>query len=280
MIYAIARAPRFSPNSTERDALIFQAVVKSLLLQGQPVHTLDEALLPDTLPSAQLVLSMGRDAHTLRRLAAIEAQGIPVLNSAAALQRATRAHLDSLAQSLGVGCRHLSGAPSLEAIEQTVGYPLWLKRSDACAQSAADVRFIPDRDALTAGLSDFAQRGIRDFVAAEHIEGDLVKFYGVADTDFFHTLLPTAEGGFSKFGLEQYNGAPRGHAFSPAALKQQADAIGRASGMVIYGGDAIVRPDGRLAIVDFNDFPSFSPCVPEAAAAIAHRALAALRQKH
>lgn len=36
----------------------------------------------------------------------------------------------------------------------------------------------------------------------------------------------------------------------------------------VYGGDAIVQADGSFKIIDFNDWPSFSPCRQEAAKAI------------
>ena len=112
----------------------------------------------------------------------------------------------------------------------------------------------------------------------EHVEGDLVKFYGVAGTPFFHCTLPTAEGGFSKFGLETHNGRPQGHPYDAEALKATTDRLALASGMPIYGGDAVVRPDGSTALIDFNDFPSFSGCTQAAAKAIADHVAARLSE--
>jgi len=37
----------------------------------------------------------------------------------------------------------------------------------------------------------------------------------------------------------------------------------------VYGGDAIIDAEGRISIIDFNDWPSFSRCREEAADAIA-----------
>ena len=37
MIYLISRAPRFSPNSVERDEAIFKALLMELALQGRAV---------------------------------------------------------------------------------------------------------------------------------------------------------------------------------------------------------------------------------------------------
>ena len=37
----------------------------------------------------------------------------------------------------------------------------------------------------------------------------------------------------------------------------------------VYGGDAIVAPDGTIRIIDFNDWPSFAPCCQDGGKAIA-----------
>ena len=278
MIYLISRAPRFSPNSVERDEAIFKALLMELSLQGRAVRAIDEEALPDSLVDADLVVSMGRAADTLRCLAELEARGVPVLNSPTALLRNTRSHLDALACSVDVGVRSVGNTTDVARIEQVVGYPLWLKRGDTTAQSVGDVRFVTDRAQLSEGLHFLADNGCTDFVAMEHVEGDLVKFYGVAGTPFFHCTLPTAEGGFSKFGLEAHNGRPQGHPFDAEALKATADRLALASGMPIYGGDAVVRPDGSTVLIDFNDFPSFGGCTQAAAKAIADHVAARLSE--
>ena len=260
----------------ERDEAIFKALLMELALQGRAVRSIDEEALPDSLVDADLVVSMGRAADTLRCLAELETRGVPVLNSPTALLRNTRSHLDALACSVGVGVRSVGNTTDVARIEQVVGYPLWLKRGDATAQSVGDVRFVTDRAQLSEGLHFLADNGCTDFVAMEHVEGDLVKFYGVAGTPFFHCTLPTAEGGFSKFGLEAHNGRPQGHPFDAEALKATADRLALASGMPIYGGDAVVRPDGSTALIDFNDFPSFGGCTQAAAKAIADHVAARL----
>ena len=40
-------------------------------------------------------------------------------------------------------------------------------------------------------------------------------------------------------------------------------------GLYIYGGDAIISPDGGIAIIDINDWPSFAPVREEASREIA-----------
>ena len=56
--------------------------------------------------------------------------------------------------------------------------------------------------------------------------------------------------------------------FSLPQLQTAAERAATISGLSVYGGDAIVQADGSFYIIDFNDWPSFSPCVNAAAEAI------------
>jgi hypothetical protein len=115
-------------------------------------------------------------------------------------------------------------------------------------------------------LADFLDA--TPYVISEHVEGDLVKFYGIAGTPFFFAYYPTVgKSGFSKFGLEAHNGVPREYAYDVEALHRLATHAASVSGFTLYGGDCIIRTDGTFALIDFNDFPSFAPCVNEVAQA-------------
>jgi hypothetical protein len=98
--------------------------------------------------------------------------------------------------------------------------------------------------------------------------GDLVKFYGVAGSGFFRYFYPTDDRQ-SKFGDEQRNGDAHHYPFDETRLQQQMEQLAKAVGLQVYGGDCIIRSDGSWAVIDFNDWPSFSRCRPEAASAIA-----------
>lgn len=284
-ILGVSRSPRFSPNSADRDAAIFAAVVSRLNRRGHDVSVLSEDLFVSVdLQAFDLVFSMARGQYVLEVLSEAEQnEGLCVVNSALALSAATRAGLMQAFAKAGVAqpafccVSAADGAAAIDALP--LQFPVWLKRSDACAQTPGDVVFVKDRAEAVKALSDFAGRGVGEVVAVQHVEGDLVKFYGVAQTDFFQFHYPSAEGGFSKFGLEQHNGTPKGYAFDPAALKQLADSAAAASGFGVYGGDAIVRPDGIPVLIDFNDWPSFSTCRREAAKAIASHLIGRLEGK-
>ena len=84
-------------------------------------------------------------------------------------------------------------------------------------------------------------------VVTAHVRGENIKFYGVGQR-FFH---------------------PDGYSL----LCQEALKLANLTGAEVWGGDAIVRPDGSVAIVDFNDWPSFSTCLNKAADAIVRHVL-------
>lgn len=284
-ILGVSRSHRFSPNSIDRDNAIFQAVAVALRGSGYEVECVGEDdLTRQSLAEAPcLVYSMARSEKALSILTEAEEKGIPVVNSANALTKGTRTALARcferhdlpVAESRCFDVNAMKPALCFET-----GKRYWLKRGDACAQNSGDVRFVASEKDLEEAADDYKARGITDVLLSPHIEGDLVKFYGVEDTDFFHLYYPTRGACFSKFGLERFNGSPTGYAFSENALKKSADACAAVSGFTVYGGDAVVRPDGSFLIIDFNDWPSFSRCCDEAAEAIAERLRKMIKAKH
>lgn len=271
----VGRSPRFSPNSEQRDEAVLLAVANRLRGVGHDVCLVSEDDF-DSLAGADVVFCMARDERVLKFLSEAETDGLPVVNSAWALLHDTRAALTRLFANHGIPIPESLCLSPADDVRVGLRYPLWLKRGDACAQSKDDVRFVSSEPELRAALSAFARRDISPAVVCEHVAGDLVKFYGVEDSDFFYYYYPTKGRHFSKFGLEAVNGAPRGYVFDVSALKRCADEAARLSGLPVYGGDCVIRPDGSFSLIDFNDWPSFSLCRDEAAAAIADRVLAAV----
>ena len=288
-ILGISRDKRFSPNSVARDDAIFACVAEGLRACGHRVTTWPEHQLPGKrvadLASFSAVFSMARDEGALHLLAEAEqALHLPTVNSARAILRNSRAHLVTLLGGAGIPQppTRVVDTFTLQPLEghlhDDVRFPLWVKRGDACAQSVTDVAYTPDRQAMIEAIEGFRRKDIHQAVVVEHAEGDLLKFYGVEGSSFFHSLYPTEGAGFSKFGLEAHNGRARHYPYDSARLKSCADHAARVSGFTVYGGDAIIRPDGRFQIIDVNDWPSFSPCRQEAARAIVQRLLALSRK--
>lgn len=241
-VVGIYRRKQFSPNKVDADREILDAVLAKL----DCPHTVltEEDIEERGLPNATLYVSMARGEAVLNMLTE---RGAVVLNSVNGI----------------IECN----ARTWQDKEPVAGFPKWVKRSDVCAQTVADVTLCAtamDYEALTA---EYRLRNI-PWVEQPHYDGDLVKFYAVAGTDFFHWSYP-AKTGQTKFGLESTNPQVHNYHFDVEALKDSAAEVAKRIGVAVYGGDAIVQSDGTIRIIDFNDWPSFAPCREDAATAIA-----------
>ena len=257
-ILAITRAPQFSPNSVENDRSIMLTVTARLQRLGHSVTMTPEdevvSLTVYHYDPGTCIITMGRLPQTL---AWLRRQDFRTINTADAVElTSSRSRLTQM--------MHLNHLP-LPSLHGDKGY--WLKRGDASAQQPDDVLFCHTETDLQNGIRQFAQRGIRDYVASAHVEGDLLKFYGVRGTDFFRYYYPTDDG-VSKFGNERHNATAHHYCFPLDALRYDIDRLTALIGIDVYGGDCIVRSDGSYCIIDFNDWPSFSRCREEAADAI------------
>src|SRR5436190_1811273 len=80
-----------------------------------------------------------------------------------------------------------------------------------------------------------------------------IKFYAVGPERFFHWL-----------GADEAAGRlPRRDFQVPAT------AAGTSVALEVFGGDIVIRGDGRIVLIDLNDWPSFAPCPDAGARAIA-----------
>ena len=255
-ILMIRRAEQFSPHSVEHDRAILETVALRLSQRGHTVSQVDETTLVASLTASRpdFIFSMARLPESLRLL---QASGIKIINAPRAVAQSSRRRLQELMTSLHI---------PYPVGEGHHGY--WIKRADAAAQTEADVVFVPDCQTLTEAETAMRARGIRDYLVSPHVEGDLVKFYGVSAAGFFRCFYPTDDG-LSKFGLEFRNGQAHHYPFDATSLQTKAETLAAAVGLQVYGGDAIVTADGSWYMIDFKDWPSFSRCREEAAEAIA-----------
>ena len=259
-ILAVSRAERFSPNAVGRDRAIFEAVIDRLQRQGNEVFlTSEDSLDPDAsdhqgpTASPDLIITMARQPKTLEWLKSF---GVTCVNSPEGIERCARARLHRIMEHMG------TPVPPKEGPD---GY--WLKRGDTVAQTADDVVYVADRTQLTTAIERMQQRGINDYTVSAHVRGDLIKFYGVAQGNFFRYFYPTDDGQ-TKYGDEYRNGTAHYYQFDEGALRGEAERLAEAVGVTVYGGDAIIKADGSFCLIDFNDWPSFSRCREEAADAI------------
>ena len=225
-ILMVQRDESFSPNAVEKDLAILQAVGEKLRERGASVSYVKEELLQDKRwklgDRVSVIFSMARSEKSLAVLQQAQAEGVMVVNDPRSIEICnSRRAIDGLMRSNRI--------PAAPYYERGKG---WIK-----ADRGHDVRFAANEEEMLA----FKQQ-VEDPLLTAHVEGTLVKFYGVAD----------------RF-------------FSPQGSPQVAEAAARLArlvGIQVYGGDAVLLSDGTFAIIDFNDWPSFSSCREEAAAAI------------
>lgn len=270
----IYREKFYSPNRAGSDAAILQEVARILLERGHEVSLSDgEGAMTETLQDAEIVFSMSRSDVVLRRLKEREERNAVVINPPCGVENCRRRRMTELLTAADVPYPESLILPTEKDLRETsftLSYPCWLKRADAHAIEKDDVCYVPDGERAATLMESFAERGIKEAVISEHLQGDLIKFYGVDGTGFFHWFYPTSFEN-SKFGLKKYNGKPQGYTFLQEHLTRIASRASRVLRVPVYGGDAVVSDNGEIRLIDFNDWPSFFRCRMEAAEAIVER---------
>lgn len=272
IIAVIARDDHFSPNMVTNDAAILNETVSHLREAGCSIRSYTEAEFLNQTISEQLIVSMARGEDTLQKLCQLEDAGAIVINSGYGVKNCIREPMTRAL--LNAQLPHPASLlidTDLYATAE-LSNPLfaksWIKRGDSHAVIAADVSYAESELQLRETLHQFAQRGIKRVIINAHLPGDLVKFYGVANTEFFYWFYPDRLG-YSKFGLEQINGSTQHIPFNSAELHAVCNKAAETLGVTIYGGDCVVSVCGEVQLIDFNDWPSFSPCRAQAAPFIA-----------
>ena len=276
LLAGIRRGNEFSPNHIGNDAAIFQLTADHLRRLGCEVNEYIESDLLLDLPKEKSVFNMVRDWRSIRKLQKLEDQGWFVVNSGYGIENCTREKMTRLMiendiphpKSLII---HTADDPT-EVLSNCDFSNCWIKRGDFHAIHREDVTYVRNLEEAVGIIKEFALRDIHTVVVNEHLKGDLVKFYGVAGTDFFYRFYPS-DISHSKFGLEVINGAAKGISFDEDKLRETCHRAAAVLGVEIYGGDCIIDEDGTARIIDFNDWPSFAPCRQEAAPYIAGRIL-------
>lgn len=271
-IAGVLRAEAFSPNNIGNDAAILNAVADRLRDRGCAVNIYTEEQFLSQEIEEKIILNMCRGHETVRKLKNLQDGGRLVINSAYGIENCARERMTKILLGNGIPYPeslivNTGDDVSGELAKHDFG-KVWIKRGDSHAVEKEDVSFCCNPEEVRNVLDGFCRRGIGSAVINRHLEGDLIKFYGVRGQDWFYWFYPSDEG-HSKYGHEAVNGRSRGFRFDPDSLKTICQ---RASGILdvkIFGGDCIVDAVGKIRIIDFNDWPSFAPCRSEAASHIA-----------
>jgi NDP-sugar pyrophosphorylase family protein len=270
-IAGVRRSARYSPNHIGNDAAIFDLTVEQLKKYNYEIKEYAEEEFWENRIEEDLIFNMARDTQSVRKLQLLEDSGKIVVNSGYGIENCTREKMTKLLLSNDIPHPRSLIVPTddfLSAPFHTIGKCYWVKRGDFHAIHREDVTFARNVEEARNIIREYALRGIPSVVLNEHIEGDLVKFYGVRGSDFFYWFYPENTN-HSKFGWEAINGRAIGIPFSTSELKSYCDRAARALNVYIYGGDCVIDKKGSIRIIDFNDWPSFAPCRNEAAPYIA-----------
>lgn len=271
-IAGIRRENTFSPNHIGNDAAIFSLTANHLRKIGCTVNEYEEDEFYEKDLKEPFLFNMARNMKSVAKLQKLEDAGRIVVNSGYGIQNCTRERMTRLLlennephpTSLIVD----TTSDPVPELEKMGIVNCWIKRGDFHAIHREDVTYVRNHDEVRGILKEYAIRGIKTAVINEHLYGDLIKFYGVAGTDFFYWFYPGSTH-HSKFGWEEINGSAKGLPFDVDDLKKRCDRASRILNVKIYGGDCVVSEDGIMRIIDFNDWPSFAPCREEAAPQIA-----------
>jgi len=271
----IRRNVEFSPNHRGNDNAIYLMTAEKLEALGCRIthYTEDEILAAEDI-AEDAIFTMARSKAVVHKLQQWEREGKFVVNSAAGIEQCYRTNMTNrlveqrvpYPESIIVSTAN----PGIQTFKVLANENFWIKRGDFHAIHKEDVTFVKSIEEGVEMLKEYALRGIEEAVISVHLFGDLVKFYGVSGTDFFYWFYPN-EAHHSKFNNELVNGHTKKYAFDEDALKVFSQNAADALMVDIYGGDAVISPQGDIHIIDLNDWPSFAPCREEAAYNIAQR---------
>lgn len=280
-IAGVMRAGAYSPNHIGNDAAIFNAVAAELGKRGCEVRTYSEEQFASTDIQEPIIVNMCRERASIAKLQELEDRGAIVVNSGYGIENCTRERMTRLLTANGIPYPESLIVNTDENVKSRLdeaGFPTcWIKRGDFHAMHKEDVSFCRHSEEAQDVLKEYFYRGITRAVINRHLEGDLIKFYGVADTDFFFWFYPFDEG-HSKYGHEAINGKSQGLPFELDYLRHICTRASEVLDVRVYGGDCIVGADGSISIIDFNDWPSFAPCRNQAAPFIAKSIMALVKK--
>ncbi len=255
----ILRELAFSPfQHAENDRRILELTAESLVRKGHEVRILSEHEVGRTPITSPVIFSMCQGPEATAALADLERRGRLIINSPLGVQSCYRVNLFHAA---GPGCPILAPTALITTEPDRFAPPsfaggqaYWVKRGDVHATQAGDVVKVTTPGEFVNVVADMRGRGISEAAVQAHIDGVVVKFYGVVGAPFFRWY------------------AERDYKVCPVIFgskRPPIEALVRRLGLEVYGGDAVIAEDGRVFVIDINDWPSFAYYRTEAAEVIA-----------
>ena len=261
--WGIFREEAHSPGRERDDTEILRLTAKGLEAKGFQVDlkTPDElGVVTDTRPRGMFL--MCEQPGALQAVTALEVSGVRAVNSPAAVLNTYRERM--IAQFAEARVPFIASRLVTTSGERVAApRPLWVKRADVHNTQEGDVVYAVDAAAAARALEGLAARGIPRAVLQPHVDGDLIKFYGIGPGGGAHGEPPWFRWFYHKD--QQLSG----HTFDQRALACLVRQAAGALGLEIYGGDCIATASSELVLIDLNAWPSFALFREEAAFAIA-----------
>jgi glutathione synthase/RimK-type ligase-like ATP-grasp enzyme len=240
----IARERVYSPGKVNDDRAILDAVACRLSERHRVRVISPDDDWPEP-PADAAVFAMCQGPAALSTLRRWESRGVRVINSSTAIEGCHRHRMIRAFEQAQVAQPDTIMVPT----DDDTRLPEWLggrvAQEKTFATQAGHVAESTNRRATRWAR----KRGIRRVVVQRHIEGAVVKFYAVRSRFFAW---------FSGEGFEP----------SPAQLERMrrlAEDGAACLGLDVFGGDCVEDRNGRLHLIDLNDWPSYGRCRSTAA---------------
>ena len=249
-LFGVYREHVFSPGKVIEDAAILDATLLELSRKGHKTHALRPESLDFHSSSPALVLSMAQSEVALNFLEGLRRHGAVIINSVQSVRNCYRKALICLLKETHLPIPE-SRIVSLDELENEKMVPgssprYWLKRGDVHAMQSDDVVMVASGEEFVRALKHFRNRKVEDILVQEHVDGSVIKFYGVGPGDYFVAFLEST-------GEEIISTDTGDFSVPMEQLSKIAYASAEAVGLEIFGGDAILTPQDKIVLIDIND---------------------------
>ncbi len=208
-IAAVMRAGAFSPNHIGNDTAILNIVAEQLRKRGCEVNIYSEEQLMAGKVTERIIVNMCREHKSIDILQKMEDDGCLVINSGYGIENCIRERMTRILVGSNIPYPESLIVSTDEAVRDRLVKAkytrCWIKRGDFHTMHKEDVSYARHAEEAQEVLQEYFLRGIKRAVINRHLEGDLIKFYGIAGTQFFYWFYPFVDH-YSKYGKEEING--------------------------------------------------------------------------
>jgi hypothetical protein len=216
---------------------------------GAEVIKYDGCLFHAEQLSNSLVLAFTKEEKSITELEKAETNGITVINSPESIANCNRTNQAIILQESGIAYPESilldSKSPVSDALARLKSDIVWLKSNKKGDNSSPDI-LCSARNQIhcMATLREFQMNHVEQVVVQENIQGDIIRFYGIRESGYFYWT---------------YKETVNLTKFAKSSLFSLADSAAWLLGLVFYGGQAVVKENGEIVIIDMDAFPDFAP---------------------